>query len=199
MCWFQIAWLKNLKIKRLQKQLLNMQQSRLQNQASGEMLSRELQTYRRLANVYEKLKGCVKFPFAREQAIACYRAAAALDDVEAQFTIGQKLLEEGKMRDKLQQNTLFSSVSNELFMNELYKEAHAFLLSAEKQQHINAKRIRGLCYINGWGVAVDKDVGFDLVVESIEQENSWDRVQKIFKELGINQSSFFSELFQHRK
>jgi hypothetical protein len=194
MCWF-----KKFKINRIQKQLRSMKQSRLQNQASDEMLRKELIIYARLAHVYEKLKGKKRYPFAREQALACYRAAAVLDDTVAQFTLGSKLLEEAKLRDSLQQGELFATASNELFMNELYKEAHAFLLSAEKQQHINAKRIRGLCYINGWGVPVDKDVGFDLVVASIEQENSWDRVQKIFKELGINQSSFFSELFRHRK
>ena len=176
-----------------------MQLSRLQNQASQETLQKELAAYDKLAKIYEKLNGHRKFPFARVQALACYRAAAALDNVEAQFTLGQKLLEEAKLRDTLQGGELFASVSNELFMRELYKEAHAFLLAAEKEQHINAKRIRGLCYINGWGVEADKDFGFDLVVESIEQENSWERVQKIFKELGINQSSFFSELFQHRK
>lgn len=194
MCFF-----KKLRINRLQKQLKSMQHSRLQNQASAEILNKELLGYARLANIYEKLKGHRKFPFAREQALACYRAAAALDDVKAQFILGQELLEEAKLRDSLQQSEIFSSISNEWFMKELYKEAHAFLLAAEKQQHIKAKRIRGLCYINGWGVPVDKDVGFDLVVASIEQENSWDKVQKIFKELDINKSSFFSELFQHRK
>ena len=176
-----------------------MQLSRLQNQASQETLQKELATYDKLAKIYAKLKGHKKFPFARIQALECYRAAAALDDVEAQFKLGQNLLEEAKLRDTLQSSELFASASNELFMQELYKEAHAFLLAAEKEQHINAKRIRGLCYINGWGVEVNKDFGFDLVVASIEQENSWERVQKIFKELGINQSSFFSELFQHRK
>jgi len=194
MCLF-----KRLKIKRLLKQLKGMQQARLQNQASREMLRKEIATYARLASIYELLKGKKKFPFAREQALACYRAAAMLDDVTAQFTMGEKILEEAKLRDKLQQDGLFASDSNALFMKELYREAHGFLLAAEKQQHIKAKRLRGLCYINGWGVAVDKDRGFDLVVASIEQENSWDRVQKIFSELEINQSSFFSELFQHRK
>ncbi len=194
-----MCWLKQYKINRLQKKLRNMQLSRLQNQANPEMLNKELLTYTKLAKVYEKLVGKKKFPFAREQALACYRSAAVLDDTNAQFILGQKLLEEAKLRDTLQQNELFASESNAIFMNELYKEAHAFLLEAEKKQHIKAKRIRGLCYINGWGVPVDKDLGFDLVVASIEQENSWDRVQKIFKELGINKSSFFSELFQHRK
>lgn len=181
------------------KQLKSMQQLRLQNQASDEVLKKEIATYLKLASIYELLKGKKKHPFAREQALACYRAAAALDDAGAQFTLGQKLLDEGKLRDTLQQSELFTSDSNAIFMKELYREAHAFLLAAEKQQHIKAKRIRGLCYINGWGVPVDKDMGFDLVVASIEQENSWDRVQKIFAELGINKSSFFSELFQHRK
>lgn len=194
MCWF-----KSLRINRLQKQLRSMQISRLQNQSSSEMLQKELASYLKLAKIYEKLIGNKKFPFARIQALACYRAAASLDDMQAQFILGKKLLEEAKLRDTLQHNELFTSESNEIFMRELYKEAHAFLLEAEKKQHINAKRIRGLCYINGWGVPVDKDLGFDLVVASIEQENSWDRVQKIFKELGINKSAFFSELFKHRR
>ncbi|MDP3562032.1 MAG: hypothetical protein Q8R83_07640 [Legionellaceae bacterium] len=194
MCWF-----KRFKIKRMLKQLKSMQQTRLQNQASDELVRKEIATYAKLAELYEQLHGKKKFPFAREQALACYRAAALLNDAPAQFTLGKQLLEEAKLRDALQQGELFSSESNALFMHELYKEAHGFLLAAEKQQHINAKRIRGLCYINGWGVPVDKDTGFDLVVASIEQENSWDRVQKIFSQLGINKSSFFSELFQHRK
>lgn len=176
-----------------------MQLSRLQNQSNQEVLQKELATYDKLAKVYENLKGHKKFPFARIQALACYRAAASLDNSEAQFTLGTQLLEEAKLRNELQNSELFASTSNQFFMQKLYKEAHAFLLAAEEQQHINAKRIRGLCYINGWGVDINKDYGFDLVVASIEQENSWDRVQKIFKDLGINKSSFFSELFQHRK
>ena len=194
-----MCWMKKFKIKRLQKQLRNMQLSRLQNQSSQDILQKELATYDKLAKIYESLKGHRKFPFARIQALACYRAAASLDDARAQFTLGKQLLEEAKLRDELQNSELFASASNQFFMQELYKEAHAFLLAAEEQQHINAKRIRGLCYINGWGVDIKKDHGFDLVVASIEQENSWERVQKIFKDLGINQSSFFSELFQHRK
>lgn len=194
-----MIFFKGYRIKRLQKQLRSLQLSRMQNQANPELLRRELATYFTLANIYINLHGNVKYPYAREQAMACYRAAALLGDVNAQFILGEKLLEEAKFRNTLQNSELFASDSNNLFMRELYKEAHAFLLAAEKQQHIKAKRIRGLCYINGWGVVIDKDLGFDLVVDSIEQEDSWDRVQKIFKELGINKSSFFSELFQHRK
>lgn len=194
MCLF-----KRFKMKRLQKQLKIMYAARAQNQGSVALRQKEILAYAKLADLYERVKGKKKFPFAREQALACYRAAALLDDVTAQYTLGVKLLEEAKLRDTLQQSELFTTDSNALFMQELYKEAHAFLFEAEKHQHINAKRIRGLCYINGWGVDIDKDKGFDLVVASIEQENSWDRVQKIFAQLGINKSSFFSELFQHRR
>lgn len=190
---------KRFKIKRLMKQLKIMQSSRTQNQGSDALRHKEIAAYAKLADIYEHLKGKKKFPFAREQALACYRSAALLGDVTAQYNLGIKLLDEAKLRDTLQQSGLFATDSNALFLRELYKEAHAFLLEAEKQQHINAKRIRGLCYINGWGVEIDKDKGFDLVVASIEQENSWDRVQKIFAKLGINKSSFFSDLFQHRR
>ncbi len=194
MCFFN-----RFKINRMLKHLRSMQQARLNNQASAELLKKELVTYARLADIYERLKGKKRFPFAREQAIAAYRAAALLNDATAQYTLGIKLLDEAKLRENLQQGEILASDSNAFFMKELYKEAHGFLLAAENQQHIKAKRIRGLCYINGWGVPVDKDLGFDLVVDSIDQENSWDRVQKIFAELGINKSSFLSELFKHRK
>ncbi len=194
-----IGWFKRLKVKRLQKQLRVFSAARLNHTSSTEALQKEIGLYFTLAKLYESLLGKKKYPFAREQALACYRAAGALDDAPAQFIVGQKLLEEARMREELQSSGLFASDANATYLKMLYHDAHGFLLAAEKHQHIKAKRVRGLCHINGWGVPVDKNVGFDLVVASIEQENSWDRVQKIFAELGINQSSFFSELFQHRK
>lgn len=194
-----IAWFKRFKIKRLQKQLRVISAARLNHTSSTEALQKEISLYFSMAKLYESVIGKKKHPFAREQALACYRAAAALDDAPAQFLVGQKLLEEARMREELQSGGLFASEANATYLKMLYHDAHGFLLAAEKHQHIKSKRVRGLCYINGWGVPIDKNIGFDLVVASIEQENSWDRVQKIFAELGINQSSFFSELFQHRK
>lgn len=194
-----IGWFKRFKIKRLQKQIRVLSAARLNHTSTTEALQKEIALYFTLAKLYESLIGAKKNPFAREQALACYRAAAALDDAPAQFIVGQKLLEEAKMREELQNSGFFASEANATYLKMLYHDAHGFLLAAEKHQHIKAKRVRGLCYINGWGVPIDKNIGFDLVVASIEQENSWDRVQKIFAELGINQSSFFSELFQHRK
>ncbi|PJD90728.1 MAG: hypothetical protein CK424_08655 [Legionella sp.] len=194
-----LGWWKQFKIKHLLKQLRLLSTNRLNNTSSTELVQKEIALYFQLAKLYEAMIGKKKYPFAREQALACYRAAAALDNAEAQFLVGQKSLEEGRLREELQSSGFLASDANTAYLTMSFKDAHGFLLAAEKHQHIKAKRLRGLCYINGWGVPIDKNAGFDLVVASIEQENAWDRVQKIFAELGINQSSFFSELFQHRK
>lgn len=193
-----MKWFKGFYIKRLQKQLKVMSTTRLNNVVNNTAVQKEISLYFELAKLYTSVIHKKKYLFAREKILACYRAAAALDDANAQFLVGKTCLDEAKMREELESSSVFSSESNATFLKLLYEEVHAFLLAAEKHQHIQAKRYRGLCYINGWGVAIDKNLGFDLVVASIEQENSWDRVQKIFSELGINNSSFFSELFQHR-
>ena len=83
-------------------------------------------------------------------------------------------------------------------MGQLYEEAHAYLSSSEGFQHVEARRLHGLCYINGWGVAEDQERGFKLVVESIEIEQSWDRVPQIFASIGLNKPEFFSALTKMR-
>ncbi len=46
---------------------------------------------------------------------------------------------------------------------------------------------------------MDKKRGFDLIVDSIDQENSWDKVPQIFAALGLNKPEFFSQLTQRRQ
>lgn len=192
-------WLKRLKINRLMKQIKSMQQSRLHNQPTGEAIAKEVAGYHRLAGIYAGLQSKKKWPFARVSMLAAYRASAMLDDAGAQYILGKYLLEEAKFRDHLQREGVLASESNESQMQILYRDAHAFLLAAEKLNHIQARRLHGLCYINAWGVPADKDRGFELVVESIEQENSWAKVPQIFKEIGLNKPEFFSALMQRRK
>jgi TPR repeat protein len=108
------------------------------------------------------------------------------------------LLDEAKLREQWEVDVLLASKSNARSMTQLYEEAHAYLLAAETREHIEAKRLRGLCYINGWGVPQDKKKGFELIVASIQQENSWDRVPQIFASMGLNKPEFFSELTQMR-
>ncbi|MDA9272195.1 hypothetical protein N9Q05_02310 [bacterium] len=193
MCWFR-----KLKINRLTKYAKSMQQYRQLNQPSDEVVHKEIAIYIQLAAIYHSLLGKKKFPFAREQELDCYRAAATMDDANAQFLLGKCLLEEAKYREETQNGVVFASDNNAQRMRELYEESHKLLTTSSAMNHIQAKRFLGLCYINGWGVDVDKAKGFDLIVASIEQENSWDRVQKVFAEIGINKPAFFSELFQHR-
>ena len=193
------SWLKRMKINRLIKKIKGMQQSRLHNQPTSEALLKEVAAYHRLADIYKGLLGRKKWPFARTCMLAAYRASAMLDDAIAQYLLGKYLLEEAKFRESLQQDGVFASESNENQVQILYRDAHAFLLAAEKLNHIQARRLHGLCYINAWGVPADKDCGFELVVESIEQENSWAKVPQIFKEIGLNKPEFFSALMQRRK
>ena len=190
--------LKRFKINRLIKKLKSMQQSRIHNQPSDEALKKEIQGYYKLASIYQPLHGKKKYPFAEQMILECYRAAANIDDTNSHYLLGKSLLDEAKFREDLQKNGVFASDSNARQITELYKEAHAYLLAAEKLKSIPAKRLRGLCFINGWGVELDKKVGFELIVESIEQENSWDKVPQIFASMGLNKPEFFSALTQLR-
>ncbi|MBA2711784.1 MAG: sel1 repeat family protein [Tatlockia sp.] len=175
-----------------------MQANRIHNQPSDEVLAKEIAYYHELATIYNSLIGHKQYPFATVLAIASLRCAAALDDTDALYQLGEKFINEAKLREQLQNEELFATSANERQMKQLYEEALAYLQKAEELGHIKAKRLHGLCYINGWGVSVDKDKGFELVVESIEQENSWDQVPQIFAEIGLNKPEFFSALMKKR-
>lgn len=186
------------KINRLVKKLTAMQQNRVHNPVSDEILKKEVASYKKLASIYQSLHGKKKYPFAHDMVLECYRAAAKLEDADSQFLLGKTLLDEAKLRQELQQNPIFANPSNERQSHQLYEEALAYLMTAEKLNHIEAKRLHGLCYINGWGVHQDRKKGFELIVDSIEQENSWDKVPQIFASMGLNKPEFFSALTQHR-
>ncbi|WP_419418655.1 hypothetical protein ACNVED_08815 [Legionella sp. D16C41] len=185
-------------IRSMKKKLKVLKHNRLLNPASDEAIAKETNLYLNLAKVYESIKNRKKFPFAELMVNECLRAAASLDSSEAQFKLGSKLLEEGKFREQLEQEELFANASNNRQQQQLYEEAHAYLLAADNLGHIDAKRLRGLCYINGWGVNADKKQGFDLIVDSIDKENSWDKVPQIFAAMGLNKPEFFSALAKHR-
>ncbi len=189
---------KRFKINRLTKKLKAMQANRTHNQPSDDILAKEVALYHDLAKLYSSLIGQKQYPFASVLVTACLRSAAALDDTNAQYQLADKFIAEAKLREQLQAEELFASSANERQMKQLYEEALAYLQKAEKLGHIKAKRLHGLCYINGWGVEANKDKGFELVVESIEQENSWDQVPQIFAEIGLNKPEFFSALMKRR-
>lgn len=189
---------KRFKIRRLNKKIKAMQHNRVHNQPKDDVLAKEISYYHELGAIYHTLIGHKKYPFADVMVVACLRAASTLDDPVAGYQLGKKLLDEANYRAKLEEGKLFASPGNERQMLQLYEEAHVYLQAAEKLGHVEAKRLRGLCYINGWGVTPDRDRGFELVVASIEQENSWDRVPQIFASIGLNKPEFFSALMKHR-
>ncbi len=176
-----------------------MQFNRINNQPVDEQLKREILYYFELATLYKKLKNNKKYPYAEVMIIECYRAAASLDDSSAHYQLGQVFLEEAKYRQNLQNEGIFSSDANLKRAQQLFEEALVHLLAAETLGHIAAKRLRGLCLINGWGVVEDKNAGFELVVASIEQEGSWDKVPQIFAAIGLNKPEFFAAIMQRRK
>ncbi len=193
-----MGFLKRMKINRLVKKLSSLKQARELNQPSEENIRIEIDGYHRLAHLYASLHGKKKWPFARERCLACFRASAMLDDAKAQYILGKALLDEAKFRASLEEGKLFASQSNARSMTQLYEEAHAYLSAAEGFSHVEARRLHGLCYINGWGVPEDKEHGFKLVVESIELEKSWDKVPQIFESIGLNKPEFFSALTKMR-
>lgn len=187
------------KIKRITKKIKALQNNRVHNQPSDQQLKREISYYFELASLYKKLLRNKKFPYASIMLVECYKNAANLNDSSAHYTLGHLLMEEAKYRQKIHLEGVFDDVANQKKYAMAFDEAHAHLLAAEKLEHIEAKRLRGLAIINGWGVVADKDAGFELVVESIEQEGSWDRVPQIFAAMGLNKPEFFAAIMQRRK
>lgn len=146
-----------------------------------------------LAHFYDKYRYYKIFPRAESCALEYYRTAAELGSAEAQYTFGQRRLEDAKFWDEW-----FAGINGQPLHQELaksyYTEAFNNLSKAESNGYPLAKRLYGLAYIHGWGVPKDKDRGFKMVVESIEEEGSWNRATQIFTELGLNTPDFFSSI-----
>lgn len=190
---------KQWKLNRLVKKIKAMQANRVHNQPNDTTLKKEVDLYFELANRCKKLLRHKKFPYAHIMLIECYRSAASLDSAQAHYLLGQMFVEEGKHRKNLHQQGVFNSQENVNTCKHLFDQAHVHLLAAERLGHVLAKRLRGLSIINGWGVEANKDAGFELVVASIEQEGSWDKVPQIFAEIGLNKPEFFEAIMQKKK
>ncbi len=180
------------------KKATAMHHHRENNAVSDIAIKKEIVLLYEIAKVYEKHQFHKKFPRAREYALEAYRAAASLNDSNAKYLVGKQLLEDGKFWDSLQ-NTLFMCNAHQKYAAAAYEEAFAYLEAAEASGHPLAKRLKGLAFVNGWGVIKDNDKGFALIVDSIDQENAWDRATKIFEEIGLNKPEFFSSIMSIRQ
>lgn len=191
---------KSSKIKRLLKKAKLLQRHRAQTSTpSPAAIKKEIACYQQLAKLYETQIGKKKFPFAKEQCLECYRAAAVLEDAQSNYLLAKALIEEGKFRDALQRDGVFASSINERLTKQLFDEGIAYLQAAEPFNHSLAKRLLGLCYIRGWGVEANQDKGLEYIVSSIELEKSWDKVPQIFAAMDMNKPEFFSALMKHKQ
>lgn len=192
------AWFTRLKLKSMLKKATAMHNHRENNAVSDIIIKKEVILLYEIAKVYEKNQYHKKFPRARENMLEAYRAAAALNDANAKYLVGKQLMDDGKFWDSLQ-STAFACNAHKKYAAAAYEEAFVYLDAAESAGHPLAKRLKGLAFVNGWGVAKDNDKGFSLIVDSIDQENAWDRATKIFDEIGLNKPEFFSSIMSIRQ
>lgn len=186
------------KIKKLKKKLKVLRHNRQFEQQPDTLIAKEVDLYLKLAEIYSSLAQNKTFPNARVSEQECYRAAAALNDGKANFLIAKALLDEGRYRLELQEEAILDNDYNKSHMEQLFSEAHAYLKAGDKLNNIAAKRHRGLCYINAWGVSKDTEKGLELFVESINQEGSWDKLSEIFKIYGIDKPEYFNAVMSKK-
>lgn len=188
--------MQRFKLKGLEKKVKKLHD--LREQGGNVDVKQEAKAQIELAKFYDAHSFDKKLPRAIVQAFECYRAAAILGDMEAQYICGQRRLEEGKFWEHWSAG-LYGNPIHKKYAALFYEEAFTYLKEAETSGHPLAKRLHGLALINGWGVDKDVEAGFKLVVDSIAAENAWDKVTKIFEELGLNSPEFFSMLMTYKK
>lgn len=189
-------FLAKMKLKGLLKKAKHLCDKR--EQGANVNIKNEIKVLKQLAKFYQKHRSDKKLPYATILADEYHRAAASLNDADAQYTLGQTKLEEGKFWQAWIEGNYGSEVHS-IYAAQAFKEAFELLKDADKSGYPLAKRLHGLAYINGWGVDVDQNKGFQMVVDSIEEANAWDKATEIFKELGLNKPEFFSTMMQMRK
>ena len=185
------SFLTNRKVKSLEKKINALRQTRLAQEVADSEIAKEIALYHDLAEVYEKLRFDKEHPYAHFLVLESYRSAATLGDVKALYRLASQLIERGKFWQSLG-DSHFACKTHEKYIHDTFEEAFVYLQAAEDKDDFKAKRLHGLVYINGWGVDIDLDKGFALVIESIQQEGSWDRATEIFQELNLNKPEFFS-------
>lgn len=158
----------------------------------------EVKLQYKLAEFYEKHQYDKDVPHAEIYALECYRLAAILGDTKAQFICGKKLLDKGRFWEGMAQ-TIYACQAHSKYAYEYYKEGLTYLETAEQNGYSPAKRLRGLAFIHGWGLPKDYDLGFNLIVASIEEENAWDKAKEILVEINLDPSEFFAKLAAKKK
>lgn len=193
-----LNFMKRWKIRSLEKKVANLAKAREHTDPSDQDRAKEIALHYELAHLHEALQYSKAFPYARFSALESYRNASALGDPKAEYILGQRFLDQGRFWAGLVAGP-FACNAHKKYAQDTFSEAFVFLQAAENQGYALAKRLRGVAFINGWGVEADPDKGFQLVIDSIQQEGAWDKATQIFSELGLNKPEFFSYIMSARK
>jgi hypothetical protein len=191
-------WWRRLRLKSLEKKAAGLFRQRQHNPASDANIAREINLYLTMAEIYDRHRFDKKVPQAQWRALENYRAAASMEDPQAQYTVGERLMEIGKFWDGMRE-TIYACQTHEKYAKIAYDEAFVYLQAAARQQYPLAKRLQGLAWINGWGVERDFDKGVALVVDSIEMEGKWDKLTDILTEIKLNTPEFFASIRKVRE
>ena len=191
------AWIKKWQERKRLKKLRTLAQTRLSNQVSQDQINLEIKLLHQLGQFYLKNKKSKVYPYARQMYENTLRIAAQIGDENAQLTLGKEFLDQAKSRQIWQTEEVLANKDNQAKIDDLFYQAHVFLQEASKKS-VEAQRMLGLCSIHGWGEPIDRKKGFSLIVESINREDSWDKLPEIFSKIGLNKPEFLKELIKFR-
>lgn len=166
------------------------------NDVSQNDIKREIDIYKKLASVYDGMVSKSE-PYANLFAQENLRMAATLGDLEAKYKLGKSFVERGKFWDSLKEQ-VYSATIHSKYAREAYEEGFAYLNSSLEQGYFMAGRYLGLCHINGWGVEINIEHGFGLIINSIQDEGAWEKATEIFQELGLNKPEFFKYMMKSK-
>lgn len=192
-----LNWLKKWKEKRLLKKINVLQRNRENNQVSQQKIDEEVKLLNDLFNFYYKNRKNKNYPFANAAQENCMRVAVSIGSQKALFWLGKNLLDEAKEREVWQKGGVLANTNNQKVIEDLFFQAQAYLKEAAKT-NVDAQRLLALCSIHGWGEPIDRKKGFGLLVDSINREDSWDKLPEIFAKIGLNKPEFLKELIKFR-
>ncbi len=155
--------------------------------------TKEINLQLELGKFYDQRSYDKTVPYANLLALEAYRAAGMLGDPNAQFIFADRMLQQANFWQNYA-NSIHGSNIHHKYADRAYNEAHAHLDQAIMHGHILAKRIKGLCFIRGWGIEMNTEKGANMVIESIKEEGTWDKANKIFEELGLHSPEIFASL-----
>jgi TPR repeat protein len=192
-----MKWWYQYQLNSLLKKAARLYKVRQSDTVTKAEIDASVKVHMQLAALYKRLRFNKNFPHAAEYELENYRIVATLENTDALYLLGLSLFERAKFWRSLS-TTLYANKIQNKYATGYFEEALVYLQAANERNHAKAKRELGMAYIQGLGLTPDKDKGLQLVVDSIELENAWDKASEIFEQLGLNKPEFFSAILSKR-